>query len=82
MYAHHNTSSYTTSPHREAPHHTVKHHNRTHLTGMMTNDICISLLRAMGEACLSKHVEEQGAALALLISRINLNPDYSDNDTG
>jgi hypothetical protein len=64
------------------PHHTMKHHNRTHLTGMITNDIFISIPRAMGEACLSKHVEEQGAALALLITRINLNPDYSDSDTG
>ena len=36
----------------------------------------------MGEACLAKHVEEQGAALALLVTRINLNPDYSDSDSG
>ena len=73
---------HTITLHATPPHHNVKHHKRTHLTGMMTNDICISPLRAMGEACLSKHVEEQGAALALLITRINLNPDYSDSDTG
>jgi hypothetical protein len=73
---------HTMTLHATPPHFTVKHHNRTLLTGLMTLDILISPLRAMGEACLSKHVEEQGAALALLITRINLNPDYSDSDTG
>lgn len=73
---------HTITLHTTPQHHTVKHDNRVHLTGMMTNDTFISPLRAMGEACLSKHVEEQGAALALLITRINLNPDYSDSDTG
>ena len=48
----------------------------------MNNFISLPSCRAMGEACLSKHVEEQAAALALLITRINLNPDYSDCDTG
>ena len=36
----------------------------------------------MGEACLSKHVEEQRAALTLLVTRINLMPDNSDVDVG
>jgi hypothetical protein len=73
---------HTITLHATQPHHTVKHFKRTYLIGMMTTDVFISPLRAMGEACLSKHVEEQGAALALLITRINLNPDYSDSDTG
>ena len=34
----------------------------------------------MGEACLSRHVEEQKATLADLVARINICPDASETE--